>query len=368
MNNFGVIVNGLKCPIIKNGDSIPSIALSVLDGYIQNAALSVDDKDVLCITESIVARAQGNYVTVNDICQFLGENSVKKSLILYSPIMSRNRFSVILRGLTRFADSIEVILHGACDEQGNPNYGINPFSGVDIQQYYQEIAQEEQCNLHFTAVENTTVEEVAQRYDSNACTFIDARCHPTTDKTIHTLAWVLSTPVQRADESWSGNNEEYGVLGSNKSDDETLKLFPKDCFALCQSIQALIEEKYGKKIEVLVYGDGCFKDPVGGIWEFADPITCPGYTEGLVGTPNELKLKALVDTKYNELSGDALKEAISNEIKNKKANLVGSMESQGTTPRRYIDLLASLADLTSGSGDKGTPMVYIKNYFNNYSN
>ena len=368
MNSFGVIANGLKCPIIKNGDSITNIALALVEEYVSNGMLSIDDRDVLCITESIVARAQGNYVTVDDMSQFLGANGIKSNLVLYSPIMSRNRFSVILRGLARYADSIEVVLNGACDEQGNPNYGINPFSGVDIQQYYQQVAQEEQCALRFTAVENTTVEEVVQRYDSNECTFIDARCHPTTDKTIYTLAWVLSSPVQRTNGSWSGSNESYGVLGSNKSDDETLKLFPKDCFALCQSIQALIEEKYGKKIEVLVYGDGCFKDPVGGIWEFADPITCPGYTEGLVGTPNELKLKALVDTKYNELSGEALNVAISNEIKNKKANLVGSMESQGTTPRRYIDLLASLADLTSGSGDKGTPMVYIKNYFNNYSN
>ncbi len=368
MNSFGVIVNGLRCPIIKNGGSITQVALTVVDEYVRNGMLSIDDRDVLCITESVVARSQGNYVTVNDMCTFLAANGVKKSLVLYSPIMSRNRFSVILRGLARYAEDIEVVLHGAYDEQGNPNYGVNPFSGVDIQQYYQQIAQEEQCTLHFTAVDNTSVEEVSKQYDSNTCTFIDARCHPTTDKTIHTLAWVLSSPVQRADGSWSGSNEDYGVLGSNKSDDETLKLFPKGCFTLCESIQALVEEKYGKKIEVLVYGDGCFKDPVGGIWEFADPITCPGYTAGLVGTPNELKLKALVDTKYNELSGDALNEAISNEIKNKKANLVGSMESQGTTPRRYIDLLASLADLTSGSGDKGTPMVYIKNYFNNYSN
>ena len=375
MNNLGVISMGLHCPIIKEGDSIKDIAMNILEECVNDGCLHIDDKDVLCITESIVARSQGNYVTVDNIVKFLNENDYKKHLILESPIMSRNRFSVILRAFARFADSITVVLNGKYDEQGNPNYGVNQFTGVDIQEYYKQICTEENCTIDFIDSDQFYGGYVVTPNE----TFIDCHCHPESKAwNVKTLKDIMSSPVncdpiKGKDGSYllgirlSGYNPEWGVLGSNKSNDETLKLFPLGCKELCNEIKNTVKEKYGKDIEVLVYGDGCFKDPVGGIWEFADPVTCPGYTEGLNGTPNELKLKALADDKFGDLRGDELKEAILNEIKTKDKDLVGSMASQGTTPRRYIDLLASLADLTSGSGDKGTPMVYIKNYFKTYA-
>ena len=370
MSKLGVMSMGLRCPIIKEGDNIADIAVKTVEDYVINGNFFVDNKDVLCITESIVARAQGNYVTVDDIVQFLTEENYDKQLMLVNPIMSRNRFSVILRAFARYADKIKIVTDGDYDEVGNPVYGINRFTGVDIMQYYREICESENCEFAHEDIDKFTVEE-------NDYMLVDCMLHSHYTGEIrlqHSLSEIMNRPVKHSDWyfsdfdlDYSGFNGEYGVLGSNKADDETLKLFPRDCNELCEKIQARIKDKFDVDIEVLVYGDGCFKDPIGGIWEFADPVTCPGHTNGLEGTPNELKLKALADGKFGHLSGDELKDAITNEIKNKGTNLVGSMASQGTTPRRYIDLLASLADLTSGSGDKGTPMVYIKNYFNNYS-
>ncbi len=365
----GVISMGLQCPIVKKGDNIADIVINTLTSYIADSTISLNDKDVICITESIVARAQGNYVTTDDIVQFLNENNAPTDIVLYSPIMSRNRFSVILRGIARYAVNISIILNGNFDEQGNPNYGKNLFTGVDIQDYYKQIADEEHCDLTFEQMDdlkNQNEEDFFYRRSGKTWMFIDARCHNAIESK-YTLKWLMSSAVKRKDGNYSGYNADYGVLGSNKADDETLKLFPRNCFDLCKDIQLKIKNQFGKQVEVLVYGDGCFKDPIGGIWEFADPVTCPGYTSGLFGTPNELKLKALADGKFSELSGDELRQAIQNEIKTKDSNLIGNMASQGTTPRRYVDLLASLADLTSGSGDKGTPIVLIKNYFTNYA-
>lgn len=367
MSKLGVVSMGLKCPIIKKNDNIADIALEVIKDYVKNNMFVIDDNDVLCITESIVARAQGNYVTIDDIVKFLETNNYKKNLVLYAPIMSRNRFSIILKGFARFANNIAIVVEDDYDEQGNPTMGINQFTGVDIRKYYTEICEAENCKL--TWVDDFEYANLYPELD-----YIDCKCHPAKENHEHTvdnkfsyLYNIMDKLVVREDGTVSGWNENYGVLGSNKADEETLKLFPRDCNELCEEIKKKVKDWYNHDIHVLVYGDGCFKDPVGGIWEFADPVTCPGYTKGLEGTPNELKLKALADGKFGMLKGDELKEAITNEIKNKEKDLVGSMASQGTTPRRYIDLLASLADLTSGSGDKGTPMVYIKNYFDNYA-
>lgn len=358
MSKLGVVSMGLKCPIIKKNDNIADIALEVIKDYVKNNAFIVEDKDVLCITESIVARADGNYVTVDDIVQFLREHSYPKHIGLYRPIFSRNRFSMILKAFARHCDKL-VIYHDIFDEQGNPCNVPNQFTGVDIKEYYKELCIEENCELEFDSCDM-----VGKRHDG--VFDMDARCHPQFGPS---LLDILVSPVTRNDGTKSGYNNTWGLLGSNKADDETLKLFPREGASqkLVQEIQKRVFDETGKWIEVLVYGDGCFKDPVGGIWEFADPATCPAYTKGLEGSPNELKLKALADGKFGSLNGNDLQTAIECEIKNKSNNLVGKMASQGTTPRRYIDLLASLADLTSGSGDKGTPMVYIKNYFDNYA-
>ena len=378
MSKLGVTSMGLKCPIIKKGDNIADIAIDTIKYYVKNNAFIVEDKDVLCITESVVARSQGNYVTIDDIVQFLNKMHITKNLILYSPIMSRNRFSMILKAFARYADSIKIVLEGDYDEQGNPNYGINQFTGVDIQKYYAELCESENCKLEFYSnpVRFTNISEFSKYFNNKGHwtgiefneTFIDCRCHPEETDQL-TLKDIMISPVTRSDGTTSGYNNTWGLLGSNKADEETLKLFPRQGAAqkLVQEIQKRLHNETGKWVEVLIYGDGCFKDPVGGIWEFADPATCPAYTKGLEGSPNELKLKALADGKFASLNGNDLQTAIECEIKNKSNNLVGEMASQGTTPRRYIDLLASLADLTSGSGDKGTPMVYIKNYFDNYA-
>ena len=366
----GVISMGVRCPIIRKGDNLRKGVVEWVIDALEENSMWFGNKDVICITESIVARAQGNYVTIDDIVQFLNKMNITKSLILYSPIMSRNRFSMILKAFARYANSIEIIYDGKYDEQGNPNEEINPFTGVDIKEYYRELCENENCKFemhknhvdyHYHKPRFYKLGATWMGIESSE-TFIDCRCHPACGTNAITLADIMTSPVDG-----SGYNEDYGLLGSNKADEETIKLFPRDCDALCRQIQDDIKSKYEKDVEVLVYGDGCFKDPVGGIWEFADPVTCPGYTAGLIGTPSELKLKALADGKFAHLNGDDLAKSVRIEIMEKEGDLIGNMASQGTTPRRYIDLLASLADLCSGSGDKGTPVVIIKNYFKNYA-
>lgn len=364
MSNTGVISMGVRCPIIRQGDNLVDIVIENVKKTLEENHMSLEDKDVIGITESVVARAQGNYVTVDDIVQFLNEMHITKNLILYSPIMSRNRFSMILKAFARYADFISIVLDGDYDEQGNPNFGINQFTGVDIKKYYKELAAKENCGLEF--ISNALYPLIDKHWKGIRPneTFIDCRCHPE-EADQFTLKDIMNQPVNNI----VGYNSEYGLLGSNKATEEKLKLFPEPAKAqqLVEEIQKRIFEKIGKRVEVLVYGDGCFKDPIGGIWEFADPVTCPAYTIGLEGTPNEIKIKAFADDKYDYLNGSDLQTAIKREIKDKDSNLVGNMASQGTTPRRYIDLLASLFDLTSGSGDKATPVILCKNYFKNYA-
>lgn len=385
--HIGVQSIGIKLPIIREGDDLVNIVVdsvinamtTYVDGIpepFDNKIIDIQDKDVIGITESVVARSQGNYVTIDDVVQFLNEMSITKNLILYSPIMSRNRFSVILKAFARYADSIEIIYDGKYDEQGNPNEDINPFTGVDIKEYYRELCENENCkfemhknhvNYHyhkprFYQLGNTWM---GIEFDE---TFIDCRCHPT-DGDQFTLKDIMCAAVTREDGSMSGLNTEYGLLGSNKATEEKLKLFPEPTTAqkFVEDVQKQIFEKTGKHVEVMVYGDGCFKDPVGGIWEWADPVVSPAYTKGLEGTPNEIKIKAFADDKYKDLQGEELTNAVKSEIASKDKNLVGNMASQGTTPRRYIDLLGSLMDLTSGSGEKGTPVIVVKSYFKNFS-
>ena len=381
MKNTGVQSIGIKLPIIREGDDLTNI---VVDAVLNATAVynngydfsndtpfwhDINDKDVIGITESIVARAQGNYVTIDDIVQFLNEMHITKNLVLYSPIMSRNRFSMILKAFARYADFISIVLDGYYDEQGNPNFGINQFTGVDIQKYYKELAAKENCGLEF--ITNALYPLIDKQWKGIKFgeTFIDCRCHPEEADQL-TLKDIMCTAVTRKDGSVSGYNEDYGLLGSNKATDEKLKLFPRkeDSQKLVEGIQREFYERIGVRAEVMVYGDGCFKDPVGGIWEFADPVVSPAYTKGLEGTPNEIKIKAFADDEFATLEGKELEDAIKTKILSKDKDLVGKMASQGTTPRRYVDLLGSLMDLTSGSGDKGTPVVLVKNYFNNYSN
>lgn len=375
----GVQSIGIKLPIIREGDDLVNIVVnSVLNtviGYdayfdkcvydIDGNVYDIDDKDVIGITESVVARAQGNYVTIDDIVQFLNEMHISKNLILYSPIMSRNRFSMILKAFARYADSITIIYEGKYDEQGNPNEGVNPFTGVDIKKYYKELAAKENCGLEFiTNALYPLIDKQWKGINVNE-TFIDCRCHPEEADQL-TLKDIMNHPVNNI----VGYNSEYGLLGSNKATEEKLKLFPEPVKAqkFVEDVQQRIFEKTGKHVEVMVYGDGCFKDPIGGIWEWADPVVSPAYTKGLEGTPNEIKIKAFADDKYKDLQGEELTNAVKSEITSKDKNLVGNMASQGTTPRRYVDLLGSLMDLTSGSGDKGTPVVLVQNFFNNYAN
>ena len=354
---MGVKVIGLEAPIIRTNDDIPELVVRALKG------IELHDKDVIGITESVVARAQGNYVTVDDIVKFMTEKNFAKRLILYSPIMSRNRFSIILKAFARYAEAILILLEGDYDEQGNPNYGINPFTGVDIQEYYREICKSENCTLDYMVAKDFYGGYVMTPND----TFIDCMCHPKHPERCTCLSHIMNLPVSFEENGHkfpSGYNDKYGLLGSNKADDETLKLFPLAGDQLCEMVQAQVKAVYGVHVEVMIYGDGCFKDPIGGIWEFADPVTAPGYTKGLEGTPNEIKVKYLADSKYKHLEGEELEKAINKEIENVKGqNLVGNMTAEGTTPRRYVDLLASLMDLTSGSGMRKTPFVLVQNYF-----
>ena len=368
---IGVQSIGIKLPIIREGDDLVNIVVNSVmtavrdyDEYYDKYIYDIDDNDVIGITESVVARAQGNYVTIDDIVQFLKEMHITKNLILYSPIMSRNRFSMILKAFARYADFISIVLAGEYDEQGNPNFGINPFTGVDIQKYYKELCESENCHLEF--ITNALYPLIDKHWKGIKLneTFIDCRCHPEEADQL-TLKDIMNHPINNN----VGYNSKYGLLGSNKATEEKLKLFPETTKAqqFVEEIQQRIFEKTRKHVEVMVYGDGCFKDPIGGIWEWADPVVSPAYTNGLEGRPNEIKIKAFADDKYKDLQGEELTNAVKSEIASKDKNLVGNMASQGTTPRRYVDLLGSLMDLTSGSGDKGCPVVLVKSYFKSFS-
>lgn len=388
----GVISRGIQGPIIREGDDIVDIVVESVYASEKEDGYTLKDRDIIAVTESVVARAQGNYVTVDQVAEDIRNKFGTKSVGLVFPILSRNRFSMCLKGIARAVDEVTILFSYPNDEVGNPlmareayvknrysgvvdfeekdfvaTYGspVHPFTGVNYLDFYREVIESEGAKATFLF--SNDCRYIAKFCENVLCCDIHTR-NETRDvlktmvKTVYTLADVMSAPV-----NGSGYHEKYGMLGSNKATEEKLKLFPRDCQPVVDGIQARILKDRGIHVEAMVYGDGAFKDPVGGIWELADPVVSPAYTEGLAGKPNELKLKFLADNDFADLSGDELKEAIRKEIKAKNADLVGDMSSEGTTPRQYTDLLGSLCDLTSGSGDKGTPFIVIQNYFTNYA-
>lgn len=363
--------------------------------FLETEHVTMQDRDIVALTESIVARAQGNYASVDDIARDVREKTGGETCGVIFPILSRNRFAIVLKGIARGVKKIVLMLSYPADEVGNhliaPDEldasGVNPwtdvlsetefrtkfgaarhtFTGVDYVEYYRQVIEGEGCHCEVLFANNA--QSILEH--TNVVINCDIHTRKRTKRmllkagarTVVSLDEILSAPSQD-----HGYNEDYGLLGSNKSTEEEVKLFPRDCTELVNRIQARLLEQTGRKPEVMVYGDGAFKDPVGKIWELADPVVSPGYTSGLEGTPNEVKIKYLADNNFRDLSGEALRSAIAQHISHKEDNLVGSMESQGTTPRQLTDLIGSLCDLTSGSGDKGTPIIYIQGYFDNFSN
>lgn len=390
----GTVSRGIRGPIIREGDDLVDITVTSVLEAAESEGFALRDRDVIALTESIVARAQGNYATVDDIAQDVKNKLGGETIGVIFPILSRNRFAINLKGIAKGCKKVVLMLSYPSDEVGNAlitydqldDAGINPYSDVLTLEKYRELFGK---NVHeFTGVDYVEYysdiikeagAEVEVIFANQAKTILNyTDCVLTCD--IHTrkrtkrilteagarivcgLDDILNAPV-----NGSGYNERYGLLGSNKSTEDKIKLFPKECKDLVLAIQASILSKTGKHVEVMVYGDGAFKDPQGKIWELADPVVSPAFTDGLIGTPNELKLKYLADNDFASLSGAALKEAISNSIREKQGNLVGNMASQGTTPRQLTDLIGSLCDLTSGSGDKGTPIILIQGYFDNFT-
>lgn len=391
----GTVSRGIRCPIIREGDDLAKIvADSVLEAA-ECEGFELHDRDVISVTESIVARSQGNYVSVEDIASDVKAKLGGDTIGVIFPIFSRNRFAICLRGIAKAAKKIVLMLNYPSDEVGNTLVniddidaaGINPYSdvlslekyrelfgrtaleftGVDYVEYYGDLIRE--CGAEVEIVFANQAKAILDYTDCVINCDIHTRARTKRilkaagAKVVCSLDDIMTAPV-----NGSGCNEKYGLLGSNKATEDKVKLFPQDCQGLVLDIQKKILDATGKHVEVMVYGDGAFKDPKGKIWELADPVVSPAFTDGLVGTPNELKLKYLADNDFKDLSGEALKEAISASIKAKDGNLVGNMASQGTTPRQLTDLIGSLCDLTSGSGDKGTPVVLVQGYFDNYTN
>ena len=386
MRCVGTVVRGIRTSIIKENDDLASIVVESLMKAKESEGFEFRDKDIVGITEAVVSIAQGNYATLDDIVIDLNNKYPNKELGIVFPILSRNRFSMILKAIARACNKITILLSYPSDEVGNGildesllakinneviteeeymnifgNY-IHPFTGLNMVNYYRDLVKKENCEVEFVLSNNPRTILNYQK-DILAC---DIHSRFKTKKilsdanTIYGLDDILNKSI-----NGSGYNSKYGLLGSNKSTEEMIKLFPEHGDILVNKVSSMLKEKTGKNIEVLIYGDGAFKDPVGGIWELADPMVSPFYTKGLEGTPSELKLKYLSDNKFSHLKGEELKNAIKNEIINKELNTVGKMDSLGTTPRRLTDLIGSLCDLTSGSGDKGTPVVFIQGYFDN---
>ncbi len=389
----GTVSRGIRCPIIREGDDLAQIVVNSVLEAAESEGYAIRDRDVVAITESVVARAQGNYASVDAIAEDVKNKLGGETVGVIFPILSRNRFAICLRGIARGSKKIVLMLSYPSDEVGNElvsldkldeakvnpysdvltleryralfGENLHPFTLVDYVQYYSDLVREEGCEVEVIFANDP---RVILDYTKNVLT-----CDVHTRARSKRLLWgagaervcglddILNAPV-----NGSGCNEKYGLLGSNKSTEGMVKLFPRECTGLVKDIQARFQEKTGKLVEVMVYGDGAFKDPVGKIWELADPVVSPAYTSGLEGTPNELKLKYLADNDYADLSGEELKHAIEDAIR-AKGDLAGSMASQGTTPRRLTDLIGSLCDLTSGSGDKGTPIIHIQGYFDNYT-
>ncbi len=391
----GTVSRGIRCPIIRQGDDLASIVTDSVLAAAGSEGFALRDRDVIAVTESIVARAQGNYATVQNIADDVRAKLGGGTVGVIFPILSRNRFAICLRGIAMGCKKIVLMLSYPSDEVGNElvsldkidDAGINPYSdvlslekyrelfgvnkheftGVDYVQYYADLIKESGAEVEIIFANHA--KEILNYTDTVLTCDIHTRkrtkriLKDAGSKIVLGLDDIMNAPVDG-----SGFNENYGLLGSNKSTEDTVKLFPQNAQPLVEAIQAKIKAVTGKNIEVMVYGDGAFKDPQGKIWELADPVVSPAHTSRLIGTPNELKLKYLADNDFKDLSGDELKAAISQSIKSKDADLVGNMASQGTTPRQLTDLIGSLCDLTSGSGDKGTPVVLVQGYFDNYTN
>ncbi len=392
----GTISRGIRCPIIREGDDLAKIVCDSVIDAANSDGFELRDKDVVAITESIVARSQGNYASVEAIAKDVKAKLGGETIGVIFPILSRNRFAICLKGIAMGAKKVVLMLSYPSDEVGNhlltydqlDEAGINPYSDVLTLEKYRELFGENKHEFtgvdyvdYYAGIINDAGAECEIIFANQAKTILAyTDCVLTCD--IHTRARTKRLlkaagakvvcgmdDILTSSVDGNGYNESYGLLGSNKSTEDTIKLFPRDCYPFVKRTQELLCEASGKKIEVMVYGDGAFKDPQGKIWELADPVVSPAYTEGLAGTPNELKLKYLADNDFKDLSGDALKEAISKKIEAKDgSSLVGNMASQGTTPRQFTDLIGSLCDLTSGSGDKGTPVVLVQGYFDNYTN
>jgi len=393
---LGTVSMGIRAPIIREGDNLVEIVSGCIAQAMENGELTPRDRDVVAMTEAIVARAQGNYVSVDNIAADVRAKLGGETVGVIFPILSRNRFAICLRGIAKGCKKVVLMLSYPSDEVGNhlidwdmmDKHGVDPykdvldekryrelfgyvkhpFTGVDYVEYYSQLIRESGAEVEVIFANDP---RAILSYTKNVL-HCDIHTRARTKRLLKAaggervfgLDEIMTAPVDG-----SGCNENYGLLGSNKATENTVKLFPRDCRQLVADIQAKLLEITGKHIEVMVYGDGAFKDPVGKIWELADPVVSPAYTEGLEGTPNELKLKYLADNDFAGLSGKALQDAIKNKISEKDgSSLVGNMASQGTTPRRLTDLIGSLCDLTSGSGDKGTPIVYIQGYFDNYTN
>lgn len=394
MRKVGTVVRGIRTPIIKEGDNLSDVVVSSLIEASQSEGFGFNDKDVVAVTEAVVSISAGNYATIDDIAKDVQNKFESKHIGIVFPILSRNRFALCLKGFARAMDKITMLLSYPSDEVGNDildsermeELNINPYSdiineieynknfgdfkhiftGVNMVDFYRDLVKGENCEIEFVFANRP---EVILNYTKDIIAAdIHTRC-----KTKKKLLEKGANKVLGLDDimnqsiNGSGYNSKYGLLGSNRATEEKVKLFPDNGQKLVLDIQSKLKEKTGKTIEVMVYGDGAFKDPVGKIWELADPVVSPFYTSGLEGSPNELKLKYLSDNKFSNLKGEELQEAIKKEIKEKDKNLKGKIETQGTTPRKYTDLIGSLCDLTSGSGDKGTPVVLVQNYFTNYA-
>lgn len=395
---IGTVSRGVRAPIIREGDNMEEIVVQSVIEAAESDGFSLRDRDVVGVTEAVVARAQGNYASTDDIAADVKSKMKSDTIGVIFPILSRNRFAICLRGIARGAKKVVLMLSYPSDEVGNhlidldtlDEKGVNPwtdvldekkyrelfgynkhtFTGVDYIEYYSNLIREEGADVEVIFANDC---RTILNYTKNVlCCDIHTRARTKRllkaagAEVVLGLDDIMTAPV-----NGSGYNADYGLLGSNKATESTVKLFPRNCQTFANNVQKKFLERTGKHIEVLVYGDGAFKDPVGKIWELADPVVSPGHTEGLIGQPNELKLKYLADNDFADLQGEELKKAISKRIADKNAaneSLVGSMETQGTTPRRLTDLIGSLCDLTSGSGDKGTPIILIQGYFDNYVN
>ncbi len=392
---IGTVVRGLRAPIIREHEDLAQIVVDSITQAVDNGDFSVRDRDIIAVTESIVARVQGNYVTIDDIASDVRTKFGGGTVGVILPILSRNRFSICLRGIAKGCDKIVMMLSYPSDEVGNhlvsldkiDEAGVNPFSdvldiakyrelfgyekhpftGMDYVEYYEQLIKESGAEVEFVFANDPRVILKYTKKVLNCDIHTRFRTRRILKEAgaeiVYGMDQIMNAPIGE-----SGYNEKYGLLGSNKSTEDKIKLFPRDCQDLVEDIQKRLFDKTGKHVEVMVYGDGAFKDPVGKIWELADPVVSPAYTAGLEGTPNELKLKYLADNDFANLKGEELRTAIKNKIAEKDdSSLVGNMAAQGTTPRRLTDLIGSLCDLTSGSGDKGTPFVYIQGYFDNYT-